>query len=322
MYRAFAAALLWILFVAPSGGATDHFDVLSGIIESPQFKGKEPLEKLRIAADLLKSKKLKQSDLAFFLLDWTDRYLRGPSDPLKRLQRWADLINDEKLRNLRVPRDFLNRMLLAEYLVRKTPYLRASPRRKLEFLGKLERDKVVDWSVFLAYARIYAGGIVIRAQQYKDTTPVESLRILKKLKDEGLVGWHYRVPTEAVMAAEALALDKEYQEASPGRRLEKLMDLERTGLISTLTRKELERLPAWRLLAHDPTFLKADPAVKKERLLKLKADGLISPPTIAELRAIFGPLSIDSPVESKPAPLPRKIPPPANKVKRKPTIKR
>ncbi|MEJ2716932.1 MAG: hypothetical protein P8182_07300, partial [Deltaproteobacteria bacterium] len=278
-----AVVLALVAFQPSPGRASDQFDIVSGVMESPRFKGKSPREKLDLAARLIRSNELKQSDLSFLLLDWADRYMREPSDPVERLRRWAELTNDVQLGHLRIPRDFLNRMLIAEYLVGQTPYLEVSPFEKMELLGNLDRKKLVDWSVFLAYARIYAGGIVVGANKYRRTTPLESLRILKTLKDKGLIGWHYRVPTEAILVAEDLAMDKDYQQGSWADRLAKLNELETKGLISRLTRKELEKLPAWRLLEGDPSFLKAGPAGKRKRLSQLKDRGLISSSTYTDL---------------------------------------
>lgn len=298
-----------------SWGFADGFeivDVVSGVIESPQFKGKDPLSRLRSAADLLHEKKLKPSDVSFLILDWGDQYLRDVSDPLERLRRWTDLTNDEKLSQLKLPRDFLNRMLLAEYLVAKTPYLKSSPQKRLEIIAKLEEKNLVDWSVALAYARLYAGAILTGSKGYETTSPLDALNILKKLEDGKLVGWHYRVPIETILVAEALAMDNDYQQASPLDRLSKLRDLERKGLITAQTKRELEKLPAWRLLVTDPTFLKADAKAKKDRLSKLEADGMISASTCADLKSVFRPTSLVPSIKSKPAPLPQKIAPPAN----------
>lgn len=301
-----AIVLVVVLFGTSHSQASDHFDVVSGVIESPRFKGKSAQEKLDLAARLIRSNELKQSDVSFLLLDWADRYVREPSDPLERLRRWAKLTNDEQLGHLRIPRDFLNRMLITEYLVNRTPYLEVAPYEKMELLGKLEQKKLVDWSVFLSYARIYAGGIVVGADGYRHTSPLEALRILKTLKDKGLIGWHYRVPTEAILVAEELATDKDYQEGAWADRLAKLNDLETKGLISRLTRKELEKLPAWRLLVGDPSFLKAGPAGKRKRLSQLKDQGLISTSTYGDLMGIFGAVPAASSIESKPSPLPQK----------------
>lgn len=290
---------------------SDRFDVVSGVIEAPMFKGKTPLERLTLAADLLRANKLKHSDMSFPLLDWADQYLREPTEPLERLQRWATLTNEDKFSNLRIPRDFLNRMLLAEYLVNQTEYLKFSPYEKLALLGKLEQEKLVDWSVALAYARIYAGGVIVGSKDFKNTSPSEALRRLKELQDAGLVGWHYRVPSEGVLAAEALALDGEYQRTDYSGRLRKLEALEKEGLISSLTRKELEKLPAWRLLVDDPSFLRAAPAERKDRILRLKNQDLISGSTYSDLMAVFGPLALASPSGSKPTPVPRKATPQA-----------
>ncbi|MBI4966079.1 MAG: hypothetical protein HY913_22560 [Desulfomonile tiedjei] len=303
------AVAIGVLLFAGGVNAFEGFDLVSGVIESSQFKGKDPLQQLRLASELLRTKRLRDSDMRFILLDWGDRYLREPSDPLERLKRWAELTNDGKLKNLPIQRDFLNRVLLAEYLVDKTPYLKASPHKKLELLGSLAKKNLVDWSVSLTYARIYAGGIITGAKSYQNMAPLEALIALKKLKDEDLVGEHYRIPTEGVLVAEALAMDKEYQQASHYDRLVKLRDLERKGIISSLTKKEFEKLSVWRILVDDQSFLKADASVKKDRILKLKADGLISASTSSDLRAIFRPMPLASPREARPAPLPQKITP-------------
>lgn len=286
------------------------FDVVSGVIESSRFKGKPPLVKLHIAAGLLRSKKLKQGDMALFFLQWADDYLREPPDPLERLKRWAALANDEQLSTIRIPRDFLNRMLLAEYLVTRTDYLKSSPHDKLALLATLERDKLVDWSVALAYARLYAGVMISGAKTGRNSSPHEALEILKALKDKGLVGWHYRVPTEAILAAELLALDKDYRSAPPVKRLKQIGELQAQGLISALTRKELERLPAWRLVVHDPAFLKADTSVKRNLILGLKEDQLISETTAADLVEVFCPVPVPSPTDQTPTAVPRTVTPP------------
>jgi len=307
-------SILWVsaLLVALDCRIAGALDVVSGLTESTQFKGKGPLEKLQSAADLLKKKKLKHSALVFLILDWTDRYIREPSDPLARLKRWAQLTNDERLSHLRIPRDFLNRVLLAEYLVQDTPYLNSAPRKKLELLGKLSREKLVDWSVFLAYARLYAGDVINGAAQHGNITPMQALKTLKNLKDEGLIGWHYRVPTEAILIAEALALDKEYRQGSPPRQLEKLRQLEQAGLITSLTRKDLEKLPVWRLLMADKSFLNSSPEEKKKRLLDLKDKGLILATTCSDLIQMFQPFPAASPPQSRPAPLPKPMQPHLN----------
>lgn len=308
--RILVAALLSFLVLAQPALAIEVFDVIAGIIDSPHFKGKDPLERLHLAAELLRSKKVKDADMTFILLDWSDRFLREPTDPLERLIRWAELINDEKLKNLKLPRDFLNRMVLAEYLIDKTAYLKSLPHKKLEILGALSKKNLVDWSVSLTYARIYAGGIIAGAKTYQNTSPLEALNILKKLKDEDLVEWHYRVPSEGVLIAEALAMDKDYQNAGPLERLVKLRDLERKGIISPVTRHELEKLPAWRLLLDDPAFIKADASAKRQKLSQLKSDGLISAPTWSALKGIFRTVPLASPLEARPAPPPQKMPGP------------
>ena len=77
---------------------------------------------------MIREKKLKDREMVFAVLDWGDQYVREPSDPLDRLKRWAQLSSDETLSHLRIPREFLNRTLLAEYLVEKTHT--SPPRRK------------------------------------------------------------------------------------------------------------------------------------------------------------------------------------------------
>lgn len=302
-------AICLVLFTGGYSYAVDSFDVVSSIIESPQFKGKDPLQKLLAAAELIKNKQVSPGDMGFILLDWGDRYLREPSDPLERLRRWAELVNNTQLSNIRIPRDFLNRVLLAEYLMELPDYVKGVPYKRLEILGKLAEKNLVDWSVSLAYAKLYAGGIIMGAKSFQPATPLEALTALKKLKDEGLIGWYYRIPAESVLAAEVLAGDKEYRKVSPVEQLGKLRDLERKELISLVTRKELEKLPAWRMLTSDPSFLKADPAVKKERIAKLESDGLISAPTSSDLNGIFRPVPLASPAKSRPTPLPQKITP-------------
>lgn len=311
LLRVLAAVLasLCLPGTAAAAKTTEGFDLVSAVLDSAQFKGKKPLEKLEVASELIKTNKLKQTDLSFVLLDWADQYLREPTDPLERLRRWAALTNDDKLSHLRIPRDFLNRMLLAEYLVSKTSYLDVPPYAKLELLRSLEQKKLVDWSVFLAYARLYAGGVVIRAKEYDKTPPVEALKTLNDLKSQGLVDWHYKVPTEGLLVAEALALDKDYQEGGPSKQLARLRDLEAKGLISQITRKELEKIPAWRLLGNDSSFLKAAPRARKKRLQELQKSGLLSDSTSTDLAGIFVSTSPETPVESKPAPQPERTPP-------------
>ncbi|HTY22095.1 MAG TPA: hypothetical protein VMC85_03140 [Desulfomonilaceae bacterium] len=310
-FRSVLAAWLVTILLASSGASFEVSDPVSAVFESPNFKGKEPIQKLQQAAELIREKKLKQSEMDFALLDWGDQYLREPSDPLDRLKRWAQLNSDEKLSHSRIPREFLNRMLLAEYLVEKTPYLTYTPQKKLEILHKLAQQKLVHWSVLLEYARLYAGAVVTGAKGYSKTSPVEALGNLKNLKDQGLVGLHYRTPTEAILAAEALAMDSEYTKALPYERLVKLRELERKGLVSNLSKRELERLPAWRLLVADPAFMKSDAAAKEERLSKLKDQGLISSWSYKDLAAIFRPAAIASPAQTRPTPVPQKAPPPA-----------
>ncbi|HMK34702.1 MAG TPA: hypothetical protein VK463_06530 [Desulfomonilaceae bacterium] len=307
---AVAVACVSILVPLDAEAGFDVFDLVSGVIESPQFKGKDPIEKLRLAADLLRNKQLKQSDMSFIVLDWGDQYLREPADPLDRLKRWAVLAKDAQLSYLRMPRDFLNRILLAEYLVHQPGYRQGTPQKKLEFIGKLAEKNLVDWSVSLSYATLYAGGIITGAKTYDAVTPYDGLVILKNLKDQALVGEHYRVPTETVLVAEALAMDQKYGKASPYDQLTRLSELEQKGLITAMTKKEFEKVPVWRMLVADLSFLKADPAAKRERLMKLKAEGIISAATCSDLNGIFRPVPLASPQESRPSPVPEKLTPP------------
>jgi len=301
-----------IVFSPFPARTSEGFDLVSRVIDSPQFKGKDPIYRLRLAAQLLRANKLKQSDMAFSLLDWGDQYVREPADPFDRLKRWAELNQDKTLSQLKIPRDLLNRSVLAEYLVKTDSYSKAPPQKRLELLRDLEDKNLVDWSVALAYVRLYAGAIISGASTYENRPPLAALKVLKKLQDDKLVGWHYRVPTEGVLIAEALALDTEYQKATPFDSLAKLREMHGQGLISALTKKELERLPAWRLLVGDPSFIKASPNSRDERLTKLKDDGLISANTSAELKAIFCPVSPALPVETSPAPVPERMAPADN----------
>ncbi len=307
-----AGALAVLLSAVDNAGAVESFDIVSSVVESPDFNGKKPLEKLLLAAQLIKSNKLNQSDLSFILLDWADRYLREPDDPLQRLERWAKLTNEDKLRHVRIPRDFLNRILLAEYLVNNASYLKATAKEKLEILRELGDRNLVDWSVALAYARIYAGGIVMGVEGFKNRTPLQALETLRNITSQNLVGWHYTVPTEAVLAAEALAMDSEYENGEPAERLKKLRALEGKGLISMVNRRELEKLPVWRLLEGDPKFMKAGPAKKREHIDSLKSKELISLATEAELLAIFRVKPKDYHAEPKTVPPTRKMPPVSN----------
>jgi hypothetical protein len=299
-----AVLVVGILWPAASGGF-EAVDIVSGVIASPNFKDKPPTLKLRLAAEMVRQKRLKPSDLNFILLDWSDQYIRESPDQLSRLKRWAELAGDEQLSHIRIPREFLNRILLAEYLMEATPYPKFSPQKKLEILGKLTKQGLVDWSVSLAYARIYAGAIITGAKSQRCPPPLEMLKGLKQLRDQELIGWHYLVPAEAVLVAEALSMDPDYRKGSAHDRLQKLGKLEEQGLISGLTRRELEKLPAWRLLMQDPSFLKAVPAAKKDQLTSMKDTGLISGPTYTDLLAIFRQVSLISPEEESPAPLPQ-----------------
>ena len=309
--RFFLIILLSVVLLNSTSAAFEVRDVISALVDSSDFKGKDPIQKLLEAAELVREKKLQEREMAFAILDWGDQYVREPSDPLDKLKRWAQLSHDEKLSHLRIPREFLNRTLLAEYLVEKTPYVTSPPQKRLEILHSLAQQNLVDWSVSLAYARLYAGAILTGARDYKTVSPVEALDALKNLEDQGLVGLHYRTPTEALLAAEALAMDSKYMNGAPYDRLIILRELERKKLISNLTRKELERLPAWRFLVADPSFMQSDAASKKERLSELRDQELISPSSFSDLRAVFRPISVASPAQARPAPAPQKIQPPA-----------
>jgi hypothetical protein len=299
-------ALLFGALLLPGQAISfDVLDVVSGVIESPNFKGKDPIQKLRLAAELLRTKKLKQEDMALVLLDWGDQYLREPAHPLTRLERWAELGNDERLSRLRIPREFLNRILVVEYLLDETPYLKSTPVKKLELVSQLDAKHLVDPSVWLAYARLYAGGLISGAKAFDTISPLDELKALKGLKERRLVGWQYRVSAESILAVESVFLDPEYKKGSPYDRLLVLRALERQGLITDLTKKELERLPAWRLLANDSSFLKADRSAKRKRLSALKQEGLISDSTYTDLATTFRPVPLDAPPdESSPTALP------------------
>ncbi|MFH1116164.1 MAG: hypothetical protein V1792_19810 [Pseudomonadota bacterium] len=310
LLRAIPAVIVLVFLFLDHTDALEMFDLPAGLVDSPHFKGKDPLANLRTAADLLRSNKVPQADISFLLLDWGDQYLREPSDPLERLKRWSALMRDKKLSHLKLPRDYLNRILLAEYLVKKTRYLQMPPGKRLELIGRLQEKDLVDWSVALAYSRLYAGSVVFGAKGFQKNSPEQALTELKKLSDEGLVGRHYRVPTEALLIAEALARDEAFQTATPLDRLIKLRDLERKGLIAPLNKKEAERLPAWRLLASDSSFLRDGPKGKEGRLEKLRSDGLVSTATYKDLIQIFSPKSVESPLRSSPAPIPQAIAPP------------
>ena len=148
-----------------------------------------------------------------------------------------------------------------------------TPRKRLELIRRLEQENLVDWSVALAYSRLYAGAVVSGAKEYDKRTPLEAVASLKKLEDEDLVSWHYGVPTEAILIAEALAMDEGFKQANPLDRLIKLRDLERKNLITTLNKKEMEKLPAWRFLVGDPTFLKANANMKQQAALEAQKRG-------------------------------------------------
>jgi len=310
LLRTIPAAVVLVFLLLNHGDALEVFDLHSGIVDSPQFKGKDPLSNLRTVADLLRSNKVREADISFLLFDWGDQYLREPSDPLARLKKWSALTRDKKLSRLKLPRDVLNRVLLAEYLVRKTRYLQLPPGKRLELIRRLQEKNLVDRSVALDYSRLYAGSVIFGVEGYGKHTPMEALTALKRLSDQGLVGWLYRVPIEALLIAEELALDEIFQTATPLDRLIKLRDLERKGLIAPLNKKEAEKLPAWRLLVNDPSFLRAVPKVKEQRLEKLRNDGLISAATYKDLLQIFRPKSIESVLQASPTPLPREMAPP------------
>ncbi len=304
-------AFSWTCFISASY-SQDMFDVVSGIIESPKFKGSDPFNKLKSASVLIKNRQLKHSDASYMLLDWTDQYIRELSQPLDRLKRWTDLSTDEDLKHLRIPRDYLNRVFLTEYLVSLPGYEMSNPQERLEILGRLSEQNLIDWSVGLAFARLYAGSLVLGVQAFNPVPPMKALANLKKIKDNGLVGWHYGVPTEALLCSEALAADSSFRSGAPIDQLIKLRDLEREGLISQLTKKEFEKLPVWRFLIADPGFLKADSQTKREKIVKMKTDGLVSVPTCAELNGIFKPAPYTAPSEPQTIPVPQKILPLGN----------
>ena len=282
-----ALILAFQLFTVFSVRAVDSFDIISGVIDSPRFKGKSPLEKLVLVAELCRTSTLDQSDLSFLVLDWADKYIREPTNRLKRLEYWSRLVNNDKLRNVRIPRDFLNRLVLAEYLVNQNSYQTASPKKKLEIIRNLEKQNLVDWSVALAYSRIYAGTVILAAEGIQQRSPIECLRTLERMTSQKLIGWHYRVPTEAVLVAEALAMDAEFEKGIPLQRLMKLREMEANNLLSPVNRKELEKLPVWRLLINDLKFLKSAPQEKRQRIHYLKSNRLITQSTQADLLSIF-----------------------------------
>lgn len=303
---AFFTTLLFSHFEFPSQQVFcfDGVDIVSGVLESPQFKGKELMTKLSLASDLVKKNKLSKTGSPYFLLDWVDQYLREPSDNLERLKRWAEFCNSEMFSNLKVPRDFLNRALVAEYLNSQPVYSKASPHRKLELLRNLGKKNLVDWSVALSYENLIAGTLIYGSKYQDNLAPLDSLAILKKLRDDKLVGNHYTVMMESILAQEALCQDVEYVNGSPMNRLVKIRDMERKGLITPQTRKELEKLPAWRLLINDPGFLRLDSPQKRARILKLKHDGLFTSSTASDLTSIFKGASNASASEPKPTPMP------------------
>ncbi len=301
----------WVILGAPNfvlhcalGHAFEGVDVISGILESPQFKGREPLAKLTLASELLKENKLSRTDSSYILLDWVDQYLREPADPLERLKRWSDFNGNDKFSVIKVPRDYLNRVLLAEYLAKQANFARAPAHKKLEILRKLRKKNLVEWSVALSYENLIAGSILYGAKISDIDGPMESLTALKKLREENLIGNHYKVMAEGLLAAEALSRDADYEKGSPLERLIKLRELERKGLIGAQTRKELEKLSAWRLVTNDPGFLKLEPSQKKLKLSRLKNDGLITASTTSDLNSIFKVASVSPSQEQKPSPIP------------------
>ncbi len=302
--------LLFGLYAPREIRAADSFDLVNGFIESPRFMGKDPLTKLQLASDMVKHKQVRQSEIALLLLDWADQYLHRPADPLERLKLWPEFSTDERLSLLRIPRDYLNRTVLTEYLVSRPDYLHADPAKRLEIIGALAEQNLVDWSVALAYARLYAGAIIMGAKDYEIPTPFEALTALKRFTTEAFLGSHYRAPTEGLLAAEALAADSTYRSGDPRAQLEKLRDLEADGLITSITRKKFAKLPAWRLIASNTDFLKADLSAKRDILTAFEHGGLLSPGTAMELLAVFKTSAVVAPVESRSTPAPQQILPP------------
>ncbi len=294
-----AGACVFFTYTAACYGVYG-LDIIADVIESPVFEGKTAHEKLKLLVELTRGQTLNQSDMSYVALDWADQYLRIPNDPLERLKKWAQIAEDEQLSKLRLPRDFLNRTLLAEYLVKNREYLNSSPKKKLQLLAELSKDNLVDWSVALAYARIYAGAVILGAESKKAPTPWEALNTLKRIKEKGLVGWHYRAPTEAILCSEVLAMDQSYISSKPLDRLKRLKALQNEGLITALTRKELEKLPVWRLLVNDEDFLQSDATAKRAHLIELKNSGLILASTYSDLEKIF---LKESPDQDQPAEL-------------------
>lgn len=297
--------LLCSLWLLPNALCFEGVDIFSGVLESPVFKGKEPMTRLSIASEKLKENKFSRTDTSYLLLDWVDEYLREPSDPLERLKRWSEFSSNDKFSNLKVPRDFLNRVLLAEYLAKQAGFTAGTPLKKLEFLRKLHKKNLVEWSVALSYENLVAGSIVNGSKVTDNPTPLESLSVLKKLSEDHLIGNHYRVMAEGLLAVEVLARNLDYEKMTPIELLSKLRDLERKGLITSQTKRELEKLPAWRLLINDPAFLKLEASQKKARLAKLKSDGLLTSSTASDFSAIFKVASFSTSKEPKPAPIPQ-----------------
>lgn len=298
---------LFLFQITPKQCHSSSFEgvnIVSGILESPQFKGKELTTRLSLVSDLVIKNKLSKTDSSYFLLDWVDQYLREPPDPAERLKRWSDFCNNEKFSNLKVPRDFLNRALVCEYLNSQPAYLKASPQKKLEMLRYLQKKNLLDWSVALSYENLIAGVLIFGAKPVENPAPLDSLATLKKLRDENLVGNHYTAMMESLLAHEALSQDIEYLKAAPMERLVKLRDLEKKGLITHQTKKELEKLPAWRLFINDPGFLRLEASKKRSKILKLKNDGLLTSSTSSDLVSIFKGAPTASSPEPKPSPIP------------------
>lgn len=300
--------LVQICFLHSESVSVEGFDVVSGVLESPEFKGKEIVNRLYLASEMLKDNKLSRIETSYLLIDWVDQYLREPTDPMDRLRRWAEFSKNDKFSNLKVPRDFLNRVLVAEYLEKQPGFSKASPHKKLETLRKLQKKNLVEWSVALSYENLIAGSIINGAKAVENPTPLESLAVLKKLREENLIGNHYRVMVEGLLATEVLARDIEFQKASPMVRLIKLRDLEKKGLITSQTKKELEKIPAWRLVINDPAFLRLDTSQKKDRLSSLRNEGLLTASTNSDFVVIFKGVFASSSSEQKPTPIPQSGP--------------
>ncbi len=75
------ALLLLLLSLWCQAHAFDVFDLVPGVIESPEFKGKDPIQKLRLIAELLRANRVKQADVAYIALDWADQYIERTVRP-------------------------------------------------------------------------------------------------------------------------------------------------------------------------------------------------------------------------------------------------